>query len=304
MYNSFFGLSVSPFGNTPDPNFLFETASCSGALTRLTRAIVDRRGIAVLTGDAGTGKTTVLSRLLGSISVSQLQSSVILNPSMSAAELLEAILIDFGIDPVPESKARRLVLLQQLLIQGDRKGKVSALVVDEAHRLNPELLEEIRLLTNIEVDDRKLLQIILAGQTELDDLLGRWELRQFKQRISLHVRLDYLTSEETNDYIQFRWSRAGGKQPAPFSPVALKIIFAGSNGIPRVINNLCDNALLITFGEKRNTVAATDIRRVMTDMGMAWSEDAFALTAESVPRGVSARKDHGGRAATVAQTVL
>lgn len=282
MYNDFFNLAISAFGNTPDPNFLFETRSSSRAFEQLTQAVVDRRGVAVLTGDAGTGKTTLLSRLLGSMPVSKLQSSVLLNPSLNAAELLEAVLIDFGVEPVPESKAQRLLLLQQLLIQGDRKGQISALIVDEAHRLTPELLEEIRLLTNIEVDDRKLLQIILAGQTELNEVLARWELRQFKQRINVRIRIEYLTPEEISNYIEYRWKKAGGKQPAPFTPQALQIIAMGSNGIPRLVNNICDNALRVAFDESRKTVTAADVRWVLTEMEMAWSEEDFDFVAEKV----------------------
>jgi general secretion pathway protein A len=280
MYRKHFELGVSPFGNTPDPHFLFETASCSGALTRLTQAIMGRRGIAVMTGDAGTGKTTVLSRILASIPTSRLQSSVILNPSLGVTELLEAVLIDFGIDPVPASKAQRLVLLQQLLVQGDRNGKLSALIVDEAHRLSPELLEEIRLLTNIEIEDRKLLQVILAGQNELDDVLSRWDLRQFKQRITTRVRLDYLTPEETLNYIQYRWAKAGGKQALPFTPEALRIVVLGSNGVPRLVNNICDNALLAAFGDGRRIVTGADLRWVLANMEMPWSEQGFDFNSE------------------------
>jgi general secretion pathway protein A len=282
MYREFFGLRTSAFGNTPDPHFLFETKSCTRAFTRLEDAIVERAGIAVLTGDAGTGKTTILSRLLASIPLSRLQSSVILNPSLNAAELLEAVLIDFGIDQVPASKAQRLLLLQQLLIQGNQKGKVSALIVDEAHRLGPELLEEIRLLTNIEIDDHKLLQVILAGQTELDEVLDRWELRQFKQRVNIRVRLACLTPEEISNYIEYRWTKAGGKHAAPFTQQACKIIVMGSGGIPRLVNNICDNALLAAFGESRKTVTDADVRWVLADMGMDWSDPELDVTAKRV----------------------
>ena len=272
MYKNYFGLKANPFGNTPDPKFVFETASCSGALSRLRSAILDRRGIAVLSGDSGTGKTTILSCLLDSIPLCDLQSSVILNPSLNAQELLETILIDFGIDPIPASKAQRLLALQKLLIEGDRKGKVSALFVDEAHLLTPELLEELRLLTNIEIDDRKLLQIVLAGQIELDAVLNRRELRQFKQRITVRLRLKYLTEEEAANYIRFRWETSGGQGSAPFSPDALHILIAASEGIPRTINNICDNALQAAFFDSRQMVNGNDIREVLGQFGISWPE--------------------------------
>lgn len=272
MYKEFFGLKINPFGNTPDPKFVFETASCSRALIRLRSAILGRRGIAVLSGDSGTGKTTILSCLLDSIPLCDLQSSVILNPCLTAQELLETILIDFGIDPVPASKAQRLLSLQKLLIEGDRKGKVSALFVDEAHLLTPELLEELRLLTNIEIDDRKLLQIVLAGQIELDALLNRWELRQFKQRITVRLRLNYLTQEEAADYIRFRWEAAGGQAPLPFSSEAVRTLIAASEGIPRTINNICDNALQAALLESRRTATLQDVREVLGQFGISWPE--------------------------------
>src|ERR1035438_3831032 len=176
MYNAFFSLRKKPFNMTPDPGFLFLTAKHREALVGLTYAILDRKGFAVLTGDAGTGKTTLLARLLQEVPAAKMQSSVILNPMLAPNEFLEMIMLDFGIPDIPESKARRIWKFHQFLLQGKRDGKVSVLIVDEAHKLTPELLEEIRLLGNFECADEKLLQVALIGQSELDDLLNRPDL--------------------------------------------------------------------------------------------------------------------------------
>src|SRR5882724_2031209 len=165
MYTESFGLRKKPFSLTPDPEFLFLTEQHREALVGLTGAILQRRGFVVLTGDAGTGKTTLLARVLQFLPASRLQFSVILNTTLTPSEFLELALLDFGVTNVPPSKAQRLWKLKNLLLQGEREGKVSALIVDEAHKLSPEVLEEIRMLGNFEEADEKLLQILLVGQT-------------------------------------------------------------------------------------------------------------------------------------------
>ena len=172
MYNEFFGLRKKAFNMTPDPAFLFLTAQHREALVGLTYAVMDCKGFVVLTGDAGTGKTTLLARVLQNVPAAKLQSSVILNPTLTPAEFLELIMLDFGIRKVPHSKARRLGMMQRLLLEGHREGRIAALVIDEAHKLSPEVLEEVRLLGNFEFGDQKLLQILLAGQNELGDGSG------------------------------------------------------------------------------------------------------------------------------------
>jgi len=260
MYSEFFGLQRAPFYLTPDPEFLYLTTQHREALAGLTYAILARNGFVVLTGGAGTGKTTLLTRILGRLAETRIRSSVIVNPTLTPAEFLEAILLDFGLQDIPASKARRIAVLQGFLWTTFRAGKIAALIVDEAHKLTPELIEEIRLLGNFESANEKLLQVVLVGQSELDDLLNRESLCQFKQRISLRLTIGPLAENEVGRYIQYRWGRAGGGK-APFSADAIAAIAVASEGIPRVINVICDNALIMAVAEHS---PAVEPRHVLT----------------------------------------
>ena len=231
MYNEFFALNKKPFNMTPDPDCLFLTAQHREALVGLTYAILDRKGFVVLTGDAGTGKTTLLARVLQEVPAAKVQFSVILNPTLTPAEFLESALLDFGIRNVPASKAQRLAQMQRLLLEGRRGGWISTLVVDEAHKLSPDVLEEIRLLGNFEYGDQKLLQVLLVGQSELNDLLERSDLRQFKQRIALRFAIEALSPDEVVQYIRYRWTTAGGAQADPFAPEAVAAFYANAAAV-------------------------------------------------------------------------
>ncbi len=265
MYKAFFGLQKAPFNLTPDPEFLYLTAQHREALAGVTYAILARKGFVVLTGDAGTGKTTLLTRILEHLPVSRIQSSVIVNPTLTPAEFLESTLWDFGFRKIAPSKARRIAELQSFLWKGHREGKTSALVVDEAHKLSLKVLEEIRLLGNFEAANEKLLQIVLVGQSELNDLLNREHLRQFKQRIALRLAIEPLPGPEVERYIRHRWVKAGGGG-APFTADALAGIGQASQGVPRTINVLCDNALLQAFGEGSARVEARHVLAVCRDL--------------------------------------
>jgi general secretion pathway protein A len=266
MYSKFFGLDKKPFNMTPDPAFLFLTAQHREALVGLTYSILERKGFVVLTGDAGTGKTTLLTRVLQHMPETKVQSSVILNPTLTPAEFLELALLDFGIPEVPPSKAQRLVKMQKLLLEGHREGRISTLVIDEAHKLSLDVLEEVRLLGNFEQDDQKLLQILLVGQSELSDLLERSDLRQLKQRIALRFTIEPLSPDEVDQYIRYRWTTAGGAHAVPFAPETVTQIAHYSRGIPRVINALCDNALILAFGEGARVVGEKHIREAAADL--------------------------------------
>jgi general secretion pathway protein A len=266
MYHQFFGLRANPFSMTPDPGFLFLTPQHREALAGLTYAILAQKGFLVLTGDAGTGKTTLLARVLKHLPTSRIQTSVIFNPTLTSAEFLAMALLDFGIVDVPKSKAQRLMKLQQLLVQADREKKISALIIDEAHKLSPEVLEEIRLLGNFEQSDHKLLQILFLGQNELGDLLNRPDLRQLKQRIAARFSIGPLAIAEVEQFVQYRWTKAGGAQATPFTREALNSIAQHSNGIPRVINAICDNALIHAFGEGAITVQAKHVWEACADL--------------------------------------
>jgi len=249
MYYQFFGLHKNPFSMTPDPEFLFLTPQHREALAGLTYAIMGQKGFLVLTGDAGTGKTTLLARVLRHLPASRIQASVILNPVLTAAEFLEMTLLDFGITEVPASKAQRLSKLRELLVTAEREKRICALIVDEAHKLSPEVLEEIRLLGNFERSDHKLIQILFLGQTELADMLNRNDLRQLKQRIAARFSIGAMADSEVAQYIQYRWKKAGGSEAAPFTAESLGRIAQFAKGIPRIINAICDNALIQAFGE-------------------------------------------------------
>jgi general secretion pathway protein A len=263
-YNELFGLSKNPFSMTPDPSFLFMTEQHRSALAGLTYAIFQRKFV-VLTGEAGTGKTTLLSRVLHSLPANRFQFSLILNPTLTPNEFLELALLDFGMKNIPSSKAQRLWMLRGLLLEGQQAGKVSALVVDEAHKLTAEVLEEIRLLGNFEAEDQKLLQIVLVGQGELDETLDRDELRQLKQRIAVRLLIGPLTPQEVGPYIRHRWSAAGGSE-LPFSEDAVTAIAVTSSCIPRIINALCDNALLQALAGGSDTVNRGHVQAAAADL--------------------------------------
>jgi len=265
MYNRSFGVRKNPFNMTPDPAFLFLTEQHREALVGLSYAILQRKGFVVLTGDAGTGKTTLLARVLQFIPANQVQSSVILNPTLTPSEFLELALLDFGVTNVPTSKAQRLWTLRNLLLKAREQGRVSALIIDEAHKLSREVLEEIRLLGNFEEAEEKFLQIVLIGQNELDQVLNREDLRQLKQRIAVRLSIGPLAPPEVGQYIRHRWLRAGGSNP-PFSAEAVSFIAGASQGIPRLINGLCDNALTLAFGEGSSAVEARHVQSSAVDL--------------------------------------
>ena len=268
MYKDFFGLEKLPFNLTPDPSFLFLPPKHSEALAGLMYSIQERKGFAVLTGDAGTGKTTLLSAVLGDFRPEQINSSVILNPTLTISEFLEIVLLDFGISDVPSSKAQRLWKLHTLLLEAHKEGKISVLVIDEAHKLSPELFEEIRLLGNFEYGTDKFLQILLLGQCELDALLNRHDLRQFKQRIAVRLYIDALSPGEVEEYIRFRWEKAGAKALPPFTAEAMNGIAEWSEGIPRLINSLCDTALLMAFSDGCLSVEVQHVTAAATNLSL------------------------------------
>ena len=285
MYNQAFGLRQNPFSLTPDPAFLFLTEQHREALAGLTYALLQRKGFAVLTGDAGTGKTTLLSRILRFIPSSRLQFSLIVNPTLTPSEFLELALLDFGLTEIPDSKARRLWLLQQLILQGHREGKVSALIVDEAHTVSHEVFEEIRLLGNFEEAEQKMLQILLVGQTELDEILDRQDLRQLKQRVEVRLSLKPLKPAEVGEYIRHRWLRAGGTAH-PFTAEAIEDIGYASSGIPRVINVLCDSALMAAFAAGASRVLGSHIREAAKDLDLGeFPQRAIAVPQAASPAG-------------------
>src|ERR1700722_12892320 len=249
MYNSFFKLQASPFGTSPDPRFLYMMPHTREALACLEYGISARKGFTVLTGEVGTGKTTLLRRALSSFSNRRVSTAFVFNPRLDTLYFLEFVLTDFGIVPATRTKSGMLLQLNRWLIERFRMEETCVVVVDEAQNLSWELLEEIRLLTNLETSSEKLLQIVLSGQPELEEKLRHPSVRQLRQRVFLWCRTQSLTAEQTGEYIVERLRIAGTTNPI-FSPEATQLIYKYSRGIPRIINLICERALIVAYVEQ------------------------------------------------------
>jgi len=265
MYYTFFGVTRPPFHLTADPDFLYLTCQHQQALGGVAYAILARKGLVVLTGAAGTGKTTLLAHILQQLPPGRIRSSPILNPTLSVSEFLEAVLMNFGIENIPVSKTQRLANLYNFLLAAHRADQACVLIVDEAHKASLELLEEIRLLSNFEAHGEKLLQVALVGQSELDAVLDSEGLGQLKQRVAHRMSIGPLAAGEVGAYIQHRWCQAGGSNP-PFSAEAVACIGSATAGIPRLINVTCDNALIEACAEGSHTVETRHILGVCREM--------------------------------------
>jgi len=250
LYLDFFGLQEKPFSIAPNPDYLFLTEKHKEALAHLQYGIGDEGGFVLLTGEIGTGKTTICRCMLNQLS-SDIDLAFIVNPKLSALEMLEAVCDDFGIGYQQGDSARNLVnALNDFLLEAYAKGRSAILVVDEAQNLQEEVLEQLRLLTNLETSEKKLLQLILIGQPELNEKLEQYSMRQLAQRITASFHLEPLNFEETVDYIEHRLYISGFRGEL-FSNAALKHIYKSSGGTPRLINMICDRAMLgaFTLGE-------------------------------------------------------
>ncbi len=283
MYEKFFRLTKTPFSIVPDPNCVHLVGQHADAISGLVFGVLSRKGYLVLTGEAGLGKTTALGAMSHLLIDADVQSSLILNPILTAPEFMEMVMLNFGFKQIPESKALRLKMLQDFLIRSDQEGKVSALIVDEAHKLSADLLEEIRLLGNFEAADHKLLQIVLVGQDELNDRLNLPELWQLKQRMALRMTLHRLDRDAVEQYVRFRWGKAGGTDPVPFTDGAVDAIAGWSHGIPRLINAICDNALLIAFSDVRQTVDVQQVREACVELDLPTPAVKARLRPVAVP---------------------
>jgi general secretion pathway protein A len=267
MYKRFYNLQRNPFEITPDPSFLFPTTRHNEALASLYYGVTAHRGFVVLTGEVGTGKTLILRSLLGLLQRRDVAFALIFNPTLSPLEFMRYIARDFGLQVGDKAKDELIHVLNGFLLQRHQKGLTTILVVDEAHHLSSEILEEIRLLTNLETSQQKLLQIVLAGQPELDQKLDSHELRQLKQRIALRCHLDPLSVGETKEYMRRRLQIAGAKGAVQiFSGPAIEAVFSHSRGIPRLINTICENALLAGYAKHAATITSEIIEDVAREL--------------------------------------
>jgi type II secretory pathway predicted ATPase ExeA len=297
MYESFYGLRERPFDLTPNPRFLFMTGQHREALTTLEYGLSRRTGIALLVGDAGTGKTTIVHAALQADSVRRSHVVYLNNPALTRTEFVEFLAAGFGLSAAAAaSKTRCLAELTEVLATRHAAGTMAALIIDEAQCLPDGLLEEIRLLANIESAAEKVLSIILAGQPELAARLNHPSLRQLKQRIGLRCALEPLTAAETNSYISARVRTAGGDAASVFTPDAIQTIHDRSGGIPRTISVICDNALVSGFALDRRPVDRAIVLEICRDFDFADTSDeprdaAASLAAPkdgSSPRGMFA----------------
>jgi type II secretory pathway predicted ATPase ExeA len=265
MYRSFFGLRALPFGASPDPRFLYMTPQIRETLACLQYGIATRKGFVVMTGEVGTGKTTFLKTVLGTFSSDRVSSAFVFNPRLEVLDFLEFVLTDFGLPPEKRTKSGMLLQLNRWLIERFRERGLCVIVVDEAQNLSWDLLEEIRLLTNLETSSEKLLQIVLSGQPELEDKLRDPCVRQLRQRVAVWCRTRPLFAEETKAYIAERLRIAGASEPV-LAPDAVQLVHRCSRGIPRLINLICEHAMITAYVEQMKPIPACIVESVCTEL--------------------------------------
>jgi len=262
MYQRFFGLRESPFNVNPDPRYLFMTRQIQEALAGLTYGIQNRKGFILLTGEVGTGKTTLLNRLLGWLRGQRVATAYIFNSRLEVNHLFDFIMADFEIPYESREKSHVLLRLNQWLLDRYRAGETAVLIIDEAQNLSNDVLEEIRLLTNLETATEKLLQIVLTGQPELEEKLKQPQLRQVRQRITITCRTTALSIEETFGYIAERLRIAGANGEPIFSKEAIETVHLYSRGIPRVVNLLCEHSMINAYVDSLRPVPAHLVEEV------------------------------------------
>jgi len=278
MYKEFFGLKESPFNVNPDPRYLYLTKQTQEAFACLTYGVQARKGFILLTGEVGTGKTTLLNRLLDWLRTQRANTAFIFNPRLSVTQLLDFMMTDFGIPCESKLKSQVLLRLNQWLLERYKAGETAVLIIDEAQNLSPQLLEEIRLLTNLETSTEKLLQIVLAGQPELEAHLAQPQLRQLRQRITLRSRTQALSREETEGYIHERLKIAGASDAEVFSPEAVEAVHRYARGIPRVINLLCEHSLINAFVDHQKPIQ----KETVEDVAQEFQLDRIDPVAQAV----------------------
>jgi general secretion pathway protein A len=270
MYNAFFGFTESPFNLSPDPAFFFRSEQHEEALANLVYGVQARKGFIVLAGEVGTGKTTMLECLRDYLESQYIEFAFLFNSRVNCEQFFEMIAYDLNLPCQRTSKTEVLFALNQLLVDQAQEGRTVVLIVDEAHNLEWEVLEEIRLLGNLENRNGKLLQIILAGQPELDRKLDAPNLRQLKQRIVLRCNLKPFALRDTIEYIQARMEKAGMPEQTVFSDELMAEIHLRAQGTPRLINAICDNMLLSAFADEKQVCNKEMQEEISSDLRLEW----------------------------------
>ncbi len=271
MYNPYFGFRESPFNLSPDPAFLYRSKQHEEALANLIYGVQSRKGFIVLTGEVGTGKTTMLECLRDYLEAQRTEFAFVFNSRLTADQFFEMVAYDFALNCDRHSKTEVLFALNEMLLAQSASNRTAVLIIDEAHNLDWDVLEEIRLLGNLENRGGKLLQIVLAGQPEFDRKLDAPNLRQLKQRIVLRCTLEPFSAEETSDYIHTRLAKAGMTDQTIFSPDLIAEIQRRTQGIPRIINAVCDNLLLTCFAMETRIATVEMLDEVCKDMRLEWA---------------------------------
>lgn len=265
MYKAHFGLTEKPFNLTPNPRFLYLSQTHQEALAHLRYGLENRVGFIAVTGEVGTGKTTILRSLLNQLDEERYRLALLFNPCLTPLELLRGINREFGL---PAAESSRIALIEELnrfLLDENQAGRTPVLVIDEAQNLPPAVLEQIRLLSNLEIDSDKLVQIVLVGQPELDKLLSRFDLRQLAQRITVRCRLEPLGHNEIRDYVRHRLKVAGVYGDL-FDSAALIAVSCWTQGLPRLINALCDRSLLCAYAGNEHRVSKTSVQQAIKEL--------------------------------------
>ena len=278
MYKEFYGLRANPFNVNPDPRYLFLTRHTEEALACLTYGIQSRKGFVLLTGEVGTGKTTLINKLLEWLRLQQVATAFIFNSRLNVPQFLDYMMADFGIPCDSRAKSQVLLRLYNWLLDRYRAGETAVLIVDEAQNLTDEVLEEIRMLTNLETFTEKLLQIVLVGQPELEQKLKQPQLRQLRQRLTLRAKTHPLTLDETKAYVQQRLRIAGSNGQLIFTPESLISIHRYSTGIPRVINLLCEHCLVSAFVDQQKLIEPGVVDAVARDFDLGDNTSSGAMT--------------------------
>ena len=280
---AFFGLRENPFTINPNPRFLYLTALTQTASYQLAEGIRNRKGLILLTGEVGTGKTLLLRRLLDWLTQQKMPTALIFNSHVNPDHLLDFILSGFGVQCDSGLKSDKLIALNRWLLERYRAGQTPVLVIDEAQGLPLQALEEVRLLLNLETPREKLLEIIVSGQPELGDILRRPELRQLKQRVSSVCRLKALTVEQLREYLFHRLTRAGLARQTLFGDAAIELIHQYTQGIPRLVNTLCDSALQTGFALQSSQITAAILEEAAKDLELTRSFEPQHLEPKSAP---------------------